>query len=382
MPIARPSSSSNKTAPVLVAALSGRALAAAATRAGERVIVLDGFADSDTVQLAERCEALPRSGQGFSRDALVAAVRRYARQVRGLVYGAGFEHDPDLLRELGCVVPLLGNRPEVVAAVKHPLGLADLLARLDLPHPETSDRAPTGDGWLRKRAGGSGGNHVAPAGAGPGDRQSYFQRRVCGRAFSAAFLCDGHSARVLGFSEQWCAGDAAAPFRYGGSAGPVSLSPGLVDSIAGACDRLAAATGMVGLNGLDLMVEGDRYHVIEINPRPGATLDVFDGRDGAELWRLHCDAVAGRLPERCEMMEGAAHAAAVVYAPRRVSIPSEMPWPIWTADRSPAGTVIDRGEPVCTVLATAATAAAARAAAERRAQGFLAQLAECRYPRL
>jgi uncharacterized protein len=382
MPTARRSSSCSEAAPVLIAALSGRALAAAATRARERVIVLDRFADSDTVRSAECCVALPRSGQGFARAPFVAAVRRFAGQVRGLVYGAGFEHDPDLLAELACLVPIMGNQPEVVAAVKEPLGLAALLRRLGLPHPETTRETRKGDGWLRKLVGGSGGSHVAPAGNGPVDRQIYFQRRVCGQAVSAAFLSDGHSAQVLGFSEQWCAGDAAAPFRYGGSAGPVSLSPGLANSIADACNRLAAATGLVGLNGLDLLVEGDRFHVIEINPRPGATLDVFDGRGAPALWRLHCEGVAGHLPERVETIMGAVRAAAIVYAPQRVSMPRSMTWPVWTADRGAAGTVIDRGEPVCTVFATAATAAAARAAVERRAQRFLAQLLECQYPHL
>jgi uncharacterized protein len=380
MPTAPRSTSSLRPRPALIAALSGRALAAAASRAGERAVVLDLFADRDTARHAQACVAVPRGPHGFARDTIVAAVARLAGEVRGLVYGAGFEHDPALLGELAGLVPLLGNSPETVAAAKDPLAFAALLARLGLPHPPTTRAPPGDDGWLCKMIGGSGGRHIAPAGAAAGPN-AYFQRRVAGRAVSAAFLADGRSAHVLGFTEQWTAGDAASPFRYGGCAGPVRLSPVLGAAIDAACRAIAAALGLVGLNSLDLLVDGERFHVIEVNPRPGATLDIFDGRGGAFLWRLHLDAVAGRLPPTTSHDAPAeARAAAVIYASDRVVIPAAMTWPAWTADRGTAGTIIDRGEPVCTVRARAATATAARARAERRGTRLLAQLAAYRYP--
>ncbi|HEX7969200.1 MAG TPA: ATP-grasp domain-containing protein, partial [Stellaceae bacterium] len=320
-------SSSAEPAPVLIAALSGRALAAAAARAGERVIVFDLFADCDTARYAEACSRLPRGPVGFERRAFLAAVERVAGAVRGFVYGAGFEHDPDLLGEIARRVPLIGNLPGAVAAVKDPSGFAALLARLSLPHPATSRKAPSGGGWLRKMIGGSGGSHIASAVSAAATPETYFQRRVPGCAISASFLADGTAARVLGFTEQWTSGDAAAPFRYGGCAGPVPLSPRLAEAIETACDAVAAGTGLVGLNSLDLLVEQDRFHVLEVNPRPGATLDIFDGLGALSLWRLHVDAVAGRLPPAPRAEPAMARAAAIVYAPRAVVIPGAMAWP-------------------------------------------------------
>jgi predicted ATP-grasp superfamily ATP-dependent carboligase len=365
--------------PALIAALSGRALAAAAARAGERAIVLDLFADRDTARHADACLAMPRGPHGFARDALLAAVARLAGEVRGLVYGAGFEHDPALLGEIAALVPLLGNSPETVAAAKEPLAFAALLGRLGLPHPLTTRTAPADGGWLRKMIGGSGGRHVAHAASGEARAGTYFQRRVAGRPVSAAFLADGRSAHVLGFSEQWIAGDAASPFRYGGCAGPLPLPPPLGTAIAAACHAIAAALGLVGLNSLDLLIDGERFHIIEVNPRPGATLDIFDGYGGASLWALHLDAVAGRLPSISPDAPADARAAAVIYASQPIVIPAAMTWPAWTADRGTAGTIIDRGEPVCTVRARAATTIAARAQAERRGSRLLAQLAAYRY---
>jgi predicted ATP-grasp superfamily ATP-dependent carboligase len=377
MPIARRSSSPADRRPVLVAALSGRALASAACRAGDRVVVLDLFADSDTVGLAERCLRLPRGAMGFDREALIAAATELASDTRGLVYGAGFEHDPDLLTSLGSRLRLLGNAPETVAAAKHPLRFAALLARLGVPHPPTTTEPPASTGWLAKATGGTGGAHVVPADRLPAAPGRYFQQRVSGSPLSVLFVADGRAVRIVGFSEQWVAADEAAPFRYGGCAGPAQPPGNLAAAIAEVCAALAEALGLVGLNSLDLLTDGGDFQVLELNPRPGATLDIFGDSGQTSLWRCHLDAVVGRLPPPGEPC-GAARAAAVVYAPWDMVMPKALSWPDWAVDRGPAGTVVRRGEPVCTVTAAAATGAAAREGVERRAARLLDRLGVAR----
>lgn len=358
---------------VLIAGLSGRALAAAARQAGETVIVLDRYGDQDTRRLARACTVVPAGGHGLARGALLAAIRRLRGQVQGLVYGGGFEADPALLGEIAEIMPILGNPPEVVAAVKDPFRFAGLLARLGLPHPPIRRAAPAGGGWLRKASGGSGGAHIAHAAGGRVRRGFYVQQALPGRAVSAAFVADGRTARVLAFTEQWPSPQTGAPFQYGGCAGPVRLATGLAEAVAAACRGLAAAAGLVGLNSLDMLVDGDAFHVLEVNPRPGATLDVLDGIGGRSLWRLHREALAGRLPRR-GFATGRVRAAQVVYAPRRLVIPRGFAWPAWSADRGWPGTAIGRGEPVCTVQATGASAAQARQRVQWRTAELLQRL--------
>ena len=50
---------------------------------------------------------------------------------------------------------------------------------------------------------------------------------------------------------------------------------------------LARSLGLRGLNSADFLIEGDNAWLIEINPRPGATLDLFDSPSAAAL-RLAC----------------------------------------------------------------------------------------------
>ena len=59
---------------VLIAARSGRALAACARRSGYRPLVADMFGDLDTRELAEANERVPGTmAHGFARGALQAA---------------------------------------------------------------------------------------------------------------------------------------------------------------------------------------------------------------------------------------------------------------------------------------------------------------------
>jgi predicted ATP-grasp superfamily ATP-dependent carboligase len=357
---------------VLIAAIAGRALAASARRAGVPVVVADFFGDLDTRALARW---LPLPGDletGVDGERLRDMIEALGQPVEGIVYGAGFEATPELLDELAGAAPLVGNSPAVVRAVKDPFAFSRLLERLGVPCPRVSAQPLPGGEWLRKRRGGAGGAHVRPAP--PPEPGCYYQERARGRPVSALFSADGRHARLLGVSEQWPSPTAAAPFRYGGCAGPAAIPARLAAQLADVCDAVVAATGLVGLNSLDTLAEDAAFTVLEVNPRPGATLDVFD--EGA-LWRAHLDGVAGRLsgPEWTAAIGSRARAAAVVYAERAVRVGHDLPKLPRIADIPAPESIIPAGAPVCTVLAKARHVEAARDLARRRSGGVQRSLA-------
>jgi predicted ATP-grasp superfamily ATP-dependent carboligase len=359
---------------VLIAALSGRALAACGRRAGYRPLVADLFGDLDTRDLAEASECVPGTlSRGFAQSALFAALDRLSvgRRVIGVVTGSGFEDRPRVLRALAARYGLLGNPAEVVSAVKDPFRFAETCARADVPHPDIRYDLPRGEGWLRKRAGGSGGVHVAvPARRAVARRGWYYQRRVAGEPISAAFLAAGGRCRVLGLSRQWADPAPLQPYRYGGASRPALLSATRAADIEDAVARLVANTGLRGLNSADFLVREDGFNVLEVNPRPGATLDIFADARGA-LFRWHLDACHGTLPDTAPVFPGAA-ATAIVYATRDITLSPPFPWPAWTADRQAPGSSVPRGVPLCTVLADAADAYSAERMVRDRAAAILA----------
>ena len=360
---------------VLIAAASGRALAASARRGGYAPLVADFFGDEDTATAAEAYIRLDHGlSDGMRYDRVITALERLAtpREPAGIVCGTGFEDRPELLSDIARRWTLFGNNPAAVARTKEPLAFAELCHECGVAHPDTSlTRPPDPTHWLAKRPGGAGGRHIRDAADSECTGGSfYFQRRVQGSPVSALFLADGRRTMVLGFSAQWSAPTSSQPFRYGGAVQPAVLEPETAAAMIEAVQRLGAMVPLLGLNSADFLVSGDVFTLLEINPRPGATLDIFEPAEGS-LFAMHVSACQGALPATPPSYERA-RAAAIVYADRSIPEFPALDWPPWTADRPVVGTAVDDGGPLCTVFAEAATITAARQLAAQRGAAILA----------
>jgi predicted ATP-grasp superfamily ATP-dependent carboligase len=366
--------------PFLIAAVSGRALAASARRAGHGVVVLDFFNDLDTRAWALRSRACA-GPSGFDARRLLRAAELLCppEACAGLVYGAGFEGRLGLLARLARGRRLYGNTPETLALVKDPGRFFPLLKRLGIAYPQTRlRRPPTLEGWLRKRVGGAGGGHVAPAAdkARPGRGRTYYQRWVAGRSCSALFLANGREARLVGLSEQRTADGLCAPYLYGGAVSHARLAPRIREEVESLLARLVPETGLRGLNGLDFLVDPlGQIQVLEVNPRPPATLDLYDADCRDSLFDWHLRACRGELP-RDPLVDRAqsSRAHAIVYAYTPLRIPTRWRWPVWCSDLPPGGLHVPPGAPVCTVHSRGATPSAAWRLAARRKDQIVAAL--------
>ncbi|HEU5260365.1 MAG TPA: ATP-grasp domain-containing protein [Gemmatimonadales bacterium] len=366
----RESAVSAATKPYLLVAVTGRALAASAARSGHGVVVIDCFADRDTRALARACRSVvARRGLRFEARALLAAAAELAPSSRcaGLIFGSGFEGRVALLERLATGYRLYGNEPRVVAAVKDPRRFFPLLDRLGIRHPETRLTAPPSRAsWLVKQPGGAGGAHVRRAKGrrvGPG---AYYQRFEQGRSLSALFLADGRRASVIGFNEQWAVpARRGRPFLYGGAVSGMALPAALESDLRAKLDQLVAATGLIGLNGLDFLLQGDHWLVLEVNPRPTATLELYDPDYPRGLFAWHLRACEGELPDRAAPPRRV-RAHAVVYALAHARVRAAFAFPRWCRDLPSPGTRLAPGDPICTVHAAAPDRERAVALVRRR----------------
>lgn len=355
---------------LLIAAISGRALAAAARRAGYRPLVADFFCDIDTVALAERTAKLPGNLQnGIDDGCMVETLRQLAGDDRPLaiVLGSGFERKPDLVDEIARRFPLAGNDGATIRRIKDPATLAADCTELGIPHPAICrETPPDPENWVVKTAGGAGGAHIARANGAASAPGRYFQRFVKGYPVSALFIGDGQGARVVGFSRQWTSPAPATPYRYGGAVRLRRFDREQAAKISDWLSSLARRAGLVGLCSADFIRGPDGFQLMEINPRPGATLDIFDDM-AAPLMKTHLDAASGRpyrLPRFADSM-----ASMIAYASAPIERFPAFAWPDWTADHQSPGTSLVAGDPVCTVFARGPSAdATSRAVKARIAQ--------------
>src|SRR3546814_16779668 len=109
------------------------------------------------------------------------------------------------------------------------------------------------------------------------------------------------------FRSAWPAA-LSSSFLFGGALQPAAIDDRVAQQVPGMLDAIAAEFGLVGLNSLDMLIDGDRYAVIEVNPRPGANLDMFDEVAGAPLFELHLQACDGHLPDPATPAAGRATA--------------------------------------------------------------------------
>ena len=375
---------------ILIAAHSGRALAAAARASGYAPLVADFFGDIDTREIAaDSCVVEGDFARGFEAAPLFAALDRLARGRApvGVAVGTGFEDRPALLDAIARRWPLIGNDAAAVALVKDPPAFAALCAAAGVPHPATSlAPPPAGADWLVKRAGGSGGTHIEVFAGQATAAGRYFQERMPGVPVSLLLLASGGDAQVLGASRQWTAPRSAilrrkpilhgenglSPLdgtcRHGGALRPWS-GPALRKMHAAAL-ALIPATGLRGLASFDFLVDGARFALLEINPRPGATLDIFAH---PQLFSAHVAACAGTLPA-IPLHFADAQAAATLYCKNDIAQMPVLDWPDWVRDRSPPGSRLRSGDPLCTIISRASAPDAARRLLDLRSAELRARL--------
>ncbi len=368
---------------VLIAALSGRALTAAARRAGYVPLVVDAFGDEDTADTAGAFQCLPDATRtGFRARPLLAALAavesKFGSPPIGLILGSGFEDTPKLVEALSHRHQLLGNGSRQVKESKDPATFFPLLDELGIAHPETRlEPPPSPEGWLSKRIGGSGGNHIMRCGTKAAvGRGRYFQRAVPGEPVSVLAVVGKDSFNVAGISRQWSTGHGARPYRYGGAAGPTALTPDIETSLTSTVGTVSRALALRGLVAFDFVVAESGPLLLEVNPRPSATLDIFDDANGS-LFEAHVAASRGEPITLRQPLPQGGHAAAILYADHGPLLVNQITWPDWTGDRPRAGTRIPKSRPIATVFARDASATGAERICRRR----LDELAQMLYGR-
>lgn len=369
-----------------VAALSARSMAEAAARDGYDVAALDLFGDTDTRAVSATWAALGEPGSLRMEAArLLSALQALATRgdVLGWCPGAGFEGRADLLEQGAAVLPLIGNDAATVRCVRDPLIFFGCLDRFGIPHPEVRAAPPDegeSAGWLVKDFQGTGGWHIRrwaglAAVRSPGSHSLYFQREAPGQPMSATFIGNGVGASVLGCNQLKTRRFGAKPHVYCGAVGPVGVPAAVMQQIDRIVLTLADEFVLRGLGSLDFLLDGDTVSVLEINPRPPASMALYEHRrfeGGAASGRSTHGVMEAHLRaclhgERSVIRAddvAAVHGTEIVYARRPVQLSVTMTqglsrWP-GAHDLPAAGTRLGAGDPLCSLTASGVSADAVK----------------------
>ena len=361
---------------VLILGASTRAAAFSALRAGFEPVCIDQFADADLRAVANvrPVESLSLTARDESGGSVLAALQEFADLP--VIYAGGMENQPQLLELIERDRTIWGASRAAIEAVRNPLRLAAEMVELKqrmLP-VAPADRPPPRDGtWVIKPLASAGGRGISvwdeSAGNVPLAGPHYFQQRVTGRVYSALFLAEleAGDVRFVGLTRQLvgCPELHAGPFAWCGNIGPVFLPVEAEFLVRRWGNILKWKFGLTGLFGVDFMVDDAGVPwLLEVNPRLTGSVEVLELACGLSLLADHV--AAFDVEAATSALEFAAlpnvesderFGRAILYAPHQLRSHIPLPNPVdWeavpaVADIPEFGSVIEAGQPVCSVYA-------------------------------
>lgn len=326
---------------------SVRAAAQSARRAACVPLAGDLFADLDLQTL---CTATQVSNYP---DDLAQVLQ--GDQPGGWMYTGALENYPNLIEKGSAVRPLLGNGADVLREVRNPLRVAECLRRHGLSCPAVSisqDGLPLDGTWLQKPLRSAGGAHIerlTPTTAEATSQACYYQKLIEGESCSAVYIAARGEAALLGITRQLL---VEGSFRYLGSVGPVHLGALQQSQFTDIGAALAAEFRLVGLFGVDAVINSQDVWPVEINPRYTSSVEVLERASDLRAIALHIAACRdGVVPLWVRSQTERVCGKAIWFADEVLTIDKDLSTALDdVADVPPIGTRIAKHAPVATVL--------------------------------
>ncbi len=302
------SSAPLRTPALVVVGGSVRFLANSCRQAGWQVYAADRFGDRDLLDAAAGFRPLPSD--------LDQAEDPFPEWPDApFLFTGGLENHPAFLERLAATHPIAAASPSAVRAVRDLAALARVAADVGLRVPQTHTTPaglPLDGSYLVKPVASVGGQGIALwRGGPPPPRPSHWQRRCQGISYGVSVVIrERASAELLGVCERLpCRNSTAAPgWAYAGSV--TVPTPAWADTVLAFADQLASQHGLRGVVGIDCLANDSQpITILEVNPRPTASMELFERTRGLSIARCHLDAIGFASPQTTGPQHSAAPAS-------------------------------------------------------------------------
>ena len=344
---------------ILLIGASVRAAAASLARLGYRPIAFDLFNDLDLAAIADsnRLEAADYP----------ARIDQHVGHLPPMswMYTGAMENYPAVVDALSQRFRLLGNDGSVLQRVKDPFQVAAVVQDAGLGTPEVrhdGTKLPIDASWLAKpfKSGGGEGIMRWRGGSSPDPDAMFFQQRITGTSCAAIFVRTGASTQLVGVTRQYL-GQGGNRFAYRGSLGPWPLARLVEQEIADLGQVIGTEFKLIGVFGIDLVIDKERIWLIEVNPRYTASVEVLEIALGRSIMAEHLSACSPSTHTinksiRSTSCQFASKALLIAHKAGRLTKPIELCPDI--ADVPPVGTCFEPGHPILTVYGAGETLSA------------------------
>jgi hypothetical protein len=338
-----------------------------AVHSGYPVMALDAFGDRDLKALTESHSLRHDFHARYSPGALYKASRQFVFDA--VAYTSNLENHPEILSRFSGRHKIIGNSPQAVGSVRDWGTLFARLRKAGFLVPETifagENRKPNPNRrWLIKPvlSGGGHGIRFLQGEKLPGD-DYMLQEYIPGKPCSASFVANGRDCVVIGIAEQLIGMRqfGSRGFRYCGNLLPLpeAINPDsgkiILQQVRKLATFLTQEYGLIGVNGIDFILNRGQICFIEINPRYSASMELIERAYELPVFHLHFQAALdSKLPEfkletylKSEKFFG----KGILFAERDLTTPDTQSWLDKSIRDVPAsGEKLHKGSPICTIL--------------------------------
>ncbi|UCE09316.1 MAG: ATP-grasp domain-containing protein [Candidatus Thorarchaeota archaeon] len=370
---------------IAVIGFNARPIACSALRAGASVYVSDYWGDDDLADCSTEFVSVltPEPGlrqrADLDRPAHVSLVENFLSQYLEVdfdhvIVGSGFDDRSDVLAPIEEQWGICGNSPEIMRRARNVKRVSELAEELKIRYParrlvnspESAVKAAEKIGFpcVVRPIRSGGGSDIALVSSVDQTKHRYsriaetrmssslvVQEYVHGIDVSCSVLSSGEKARFVSVQGQLIGLPSAGrncDFVYCGNYFPHNLSARLEKKVRDFSEAISCELGLIGSNGLDFVVDKkEELWLLEINPRIQGSLEMIERSMNVSLTKLHIDSTNGLLPKS---LPSPKPAVKLVVFSRRAGKVAGLSRYRTTVDRTPDGTIVEKGDPVCTIL--------------------------------
>ncbi len=212
------------------------------------------------------------------------------------------------------------------------------------------------------------------------DEKVLIQEYISGTDASVSLISSTNETVVLTLNEQLLGLDEVGqrePFGYCGNVVPLAASGSVMNRCKNIAEQIASCFGLIGANGIDFVIstEGIPY-VVEVNPRFQATLECVERVLGINMVETHMKAcLEGKLQTNVKKTAFFC-TRLIMFAPQHSVVPDLSVFEE-ARDIPLLEVLIEKGEPVCSIVAEGAN----RESSLRKAMNTAEQIHESLRPR-
>jgi predicted ATP-grasp superfamily ATP-dependent carboligase len=360
-------------------------IAVSAYQAGYEVYSVDFFGDSDLQQVCVKSKSIIQQRPGqccgeFIQDFDVNLLLSYFEEfiskypIDGVILGSGLEDFPEILEPIAEQNLLIGNTPEHISRVRKTPDFFRTLKRLHITHPAT-DTAHNYEDAKRigkdlgyplilkpaQRFGGMGIQNIE-------DQESLqkaflqhktkkeviIQEFIEGISASVSTLSTISKVEVISVNEQLIGLPqlgVTEPYGFCGSIVPLDAPRRVINTATTYAEKICAHFQLVGSNGIDFIAtKSSECAIIEVNPRMQGTLECLERVYDTNLVAAHINACTRQELSRATWKPHRYCTRIILYAFETTTIPSLHQFH-GIRDIPFEGTIIKKGEPLCSLLA-------------------------------